>query len=128
VVAAALVLGGAANVGLLLGERALRADATYTAIMKTEGQRTVEHDVAVAQATHATPAQIEAVRQASEQRNRPFPFAPILIALVAIAACAAFARSRPAAAPAPLAWREVVPFGLVAAAGVMLVALIDVIA
>jgi hypothetical protein len=128
VIAAALVLGGAANVGLLLGERALRTDATYTAIMKTEGQRTVERDVAVAEAAHATPAQVDDVRRASEQRNRPFPFAPILIALVAIAAFAAFVTSRPAAAPAPLAWREVAPFAAIAAAGVALVALIDLIA
>jgi hypothetical protein len=128
VIGAALALGGAANVGLLLGERALRADATYVAIMKTEGQRTVEHDVAAAQAARATPAQIEAVRRASEERNRPFPLAPILIALVAAAAIAAFAASRPEAAPTPLAWREVAPYALVAAAGVALVALIDAIA
>ena len=124
----ALVLGGAAHVGLLFGERALRTDATYVSIMKTEGQRTVEHDVAIAQAQHATPAQVEEVRRTSQERNRPFPFAPILIALVALAAIAAFAVSRPAAAPAPLAWREVAPFAAVAAAGVLLVAVIDLIA
>ena len=121
----ALAIGGAAHLALLLGERAVRPDATYTAIMKTEGQRAVERDVAVARAAHATPAQLDEVERTSRERNRPFPFTPCLIAAIAAAAVFAFSRSRPADRPAALAWWQIRAPALVAFLGVVLVVACD---
>lgn len=125
----ALVVGGAAHVGLLVAERTIRVDPVYTAIMKTEGQRQVEHDVAVARAAHpqVTPEELAAIRRASEQQHRPFPFGPLLMALVAAAAIASMMRTRPDPAPRELPWRAVAGPAALAALGVLVVALIDAI-
>jgi hypothetical protein len=126
-IGAALVLGGAAHLALLVGEREVRPDATYTAIMKTEGQRAVERDVAAAKAAHPelTPAQIDDVQRASQQQHKPFPFTSCLIAAIAIAAIAAFLRSKPAPSPEPLAWRQIRAPALVALLGLTLVIACD---
>jgi len=129
-IGAAMVLGGALHVGLLVAEQKLRADPVYTAIMKTEGQRQVEHDVATARAQNpqASAEQIEQIRRSSEQKHKPFPFAPLLIALIAASAIASMMRTRPAEAPAGLPGRDLRLPALVAAIGIFLVGLIDALA
>jgi hypothetical protein len=123
----ALVAGGALHVGLLVAEHQLRVDPVYTAIMRTDGQRQVERDVAAAQAQNpqVTPDELAQIRRASEERHRPFPFGPLLVALITVSAIASMMRTRPAPDPRPLPWRDVAAPALVAAVGVILVALID---
>ena len=85
VVVIALVLGGGAALGLAEAELHLRPSPTYAAIMKTEGQRAVDREVARARAARprATEAELAAVRRAASSRHRGFPFAPVLIGLIA---------------------------------------------
>jgi hypothetical protein len=128
IVAIALALAGAVMIGLVQGEMAVRADPTYAALMRTEGQRAVEREVARATASGADAAQLEAARRAAEDRHRPFPFRLVLVAAMAVAAMAGAARSRPAVEPIALSWRAFRPLGLLALAGFGLCVLIDLIA
>ncbi len=125
----ALVMGGALHVALLVGERALRPDPTYTAIMKTEGQRAVERDVAAAKVANPriSAPELEQVERASRQEHKPFPFTPCLIAAIVAAALASFARSKPAAAPEALAWWQIRAPALLAFLGLTLVIALDAI-
>ncbi len=127
VVAVALVIAAAAMIALVQAELAVRADPQYTALMKSEGQRAIDREVAVASATGADAAQVEAARRAAESRHRPFPFAPVLFGVMGLAAAAGAARSRAAPAPAALPWRAVAPVAVLAAVGVGAVIAIDLL-
>lgn len=131
VIGMALVLGGAAHVVLMRAELAMRADATYVAIMKTDNQRKVDADVAAVAAAHPdlTQEQLDQARKTSEQQHQePFPFTVVLIAAIGVSGILAAYRSPRADAPTPLAWRSVAGPALVALAGIVLVVLIDAVA
>ncbi|MCE9576789.1 MAG: hypothetical protein K8W52_26825 [Deltaproteobacteria bacterium] len=126
-VAVALGIAGTAMIALVQTELAVRADAQYTAIMKSEGQRAVDREVAAASAAGADAAQLEAARRAAESRHAPFPFAPLLFAAMGLGAAVGGLRSPAAVAPAALAWRSVAPVAGLAALGVAAVIVIDLL-
>ncbi len=130
VIGAALVIGGLGHVALLKAEQAVRVDQSYVTTMMTESQRQVETEVTAAMRARpqATEAELAAVRRAAEDKNRQFPFAPLLALLIAVSALAAMLRTPAAAHPEPLPWRQVAGPATVCAVGIFLVAVIDAVA
>ena len=97
-VAAACVIAGGLQIGLALGETALRRDETYGTIMRRERDRVIARELAEWQRRQPTideAARAARARQLDEQ-HRVFPFMPLLGVLVAAATILGARRARPA--------------------------------
>jgi hypothetical protein len=130
-----------AHGALTVTERALVRDETYGRIMKPDGERRVDREIARiaaearAQGAPLGEGELAAVRAALERRQRSFPLIPVLAILLTLACVAgvwlavtAAARSPDEAgdeARGPPSWRALAPLAGVAAASVALVAGLD---
>ena len=126
-VAIALGLGG--HAALLGAELALREDRTYTATMRTAGQRAADRELAIRVETAeraGRPLDVRAARRELERKHRQFPFAATLIGAMVAAAIAGIARSRPAPAPSPVPARAIAIAAIVALVSVALVVGLDI--
>ena len=96
-VATACVIAGALQIGLMLGETALRHDETYGTIMRPERDRVIARELAY---QRRNPAMDEALRAARlrelEEQHRVFPLMPVLGVLVAAATILGARRARTA--------------------------------
>jgi hypothetical protein len=101
--AIAVLVAGALQVGLAVGEVRVRGDNTYGAIMKPERERLIARELAEWQREQArlgaqiSDAERDARARALAEQHRELPFAPVLAVLLAAAVALGAARARGAA-------------------------------
>lgn len=96
-VATACVIAGALQIGLMLGETALRRDETYGTIMQRERDRAIARELALQRRQPGMDPAVRAARlRKVEDEQRVLPFMPVLGVLVAAATILGARRARAA--------------------------------
>jgi hypothetical protein len=135
-IAAAALLAAAVHGGLMWGEHALTPDQTYARVMEHESVRLVARDLGrfEAQATRMrgrapSAAEIAAARARFEAEHQVFPLAPVLAVLLGLACVAGLASAvRSPVEPEERRWRAALWPGVVCAASIALVAVLQALA